>query len=240
MLSTALESIAMQTFRDFEVVVVNDAGLCVDQVLAPLRDRMRIAHTRHEANRGLAGARNTGLRLARGKYVAYLDDDDLFYPDHLDTLVSHLERTQGAAAYSDAQRILQAQVGGRLVEVKRDLPYSRDMDDFILVDNFIPVLCMVHRGTASTRAVSPTNLHAEQGQYEQAVTHDNQVLSDYLRNVETLISLAVVSLTLGDHASALSFVTRALAVQPEHTEALALRARLGHAVLGARALTRAA
>jgi glycosyltransferase involved in cell wall biosynthesis len=98
-LREALASIAAQTYDDLEAIVVNDAGADVRAVV----DTFPFARlVEHEQNRGLAGARNTGIRAARGTYVAYLDDDDIFLPEHLGTLVSVLESTGAAVAYGDA------------------------------------------------------------------------------------------------------------------------------------------
>ena len=59
----------------------------------------------HDTIRGLAASRNTGLRVAKGVYVAYLDDDDRLLPDHLGTLVEFLERGTHQVAYTDAWRV---------------------------------------------------------------------------------------------------------------------------------------
>jgi glycosyltransferase involved in cell wall biosynthesis len=80
-----LASVAAQTFRDYETVVVNDGSQDTEQlerVLAPYRENIRYIK---QENRGLAGARNTALRAARGRYLAFLDGDDYWEPDCLET-----------------------------------------------------------------------------------------------------------------------------------------------------------
>ncbi len=83
MLKRAIESVLAQTHRDFEIVVVNDCGTDVKSLITSLQARAPITYVRHEKNMDRAAARNTGLKLAKGKYIVYLDDDDIFYPDHL-------------------------------------------------------------------------------------------------------------------------------------------------------------
>ncbi|KAF0219373.1 MAG: hypothetical protein FD174_2072 [Geobacteraceae bacterium] len=145
MLAETLQSILNQTFKDFEIIVVNDAGEDVQGIIDSLNHGDTIVYLRHPANKGLAAARNTGVRAARGKYIAYLDDDDIFYPDHLETLASFLENSAYKVAYSDAYRAYQEKAGNGYIITKRDLPYSYDFDyDRILFENFIPVLSFMH------------------------------------------------------------------------------------------------
>lgn len=144
MLRETIQSILDQTFRDFEIIVVNDAGQDVSNVIASFNSS-RITYLTHTQNKGLAASRNTGIRAAKGKYIAYLDDDDVYYPSHLETLVSHLESTDCHIAYTDSYQANQKLIGDSYQTVNRTLQYSRDFDyELILVQNFIPVLCFMH------------------------------------------------------------------------------------------------
>lgn len=145
LLVEAIQSVLNQSYKDFEIIVVNDGGTEVEGIVQLLNQDGRITYVRHPHNQGLAAARNSGLRLARGKYIAYLDDDDVFYSDHLETLVSYLEVSGEKVAYTDAYRALQVAQNGNFITVRKDLPYSRDFDaDALLVGNYIPVLCIMH------------------------------------------------------------------------------------------------
>ncbi len=145
-LRTALESLHRQDYRDFEVIVVNDGTTPVDTVVAEMNGGERIILVNHDRNRGLAASRNTGLRLAKGTYVAYLDDDDRFLPDHLATLVKFLERGTHQVVYSDAWRVMEQEVDGTIRETGRDRPHSVDFAAArLFVENYIPVLCLMHR-----------------------------------------------------------------------------------------------
>lgn len=143
LLPRALDSVLAQTLSSLEIVVVNDGGVEVEGiVLAKGSDKIR--YLRHEANRGVAAARNTGIKAARGKYIAFLDDDDAFYPEHLETLVDFLKESGQGVAYSNAARVMQQKVEGRYVQVSKDVPYASDFDaERILGDNFIPTLCLL-------------------------------------------------------------------------------------------------
>lgn len=145
MLRDAIQSVLDQTYRNVEIIVVNDNGTDVQPLLDSLNDRGNICSVRHETNRRLSAARNTGLSLATGKYVAYLDDDDRFYPNHLETLVGFLENSDYKVAYSDAYRAVQELRDGQYVTVHRDVPHSNDFSaDQLLIGNLTPVTCVVH------------------------------------------------------------------------------------------------
>jgi glycosyltransferase involved in cell wall biosynthesis len=78
-----LDSVFAQTYPSFQVIVVNDGSpdtVKLEEVLLPYRNR--IVYIEQE-NRGLSGARNTGLRAATGSFVALLDADDIWTPDYL-------------------------------------------------------------------------------------------------------------------------------------------------------------
>jgi glycosyltransferase involved in cell wall biosynthesis len=83
MLERALESIAAQTFDDYEVVVVDDAS--TDDTSAFLAGRVseRCRVVRNEPNAGVAASRNRGCAVARGEFIAFLDDDDQLRPNAL-------------------------------------------------------------------------------------------------------------------------------------------------------------
>lgn len=144
-LQVALSSILAQTYQDLEIIVVNDGSIDVSDVITPLNRDGRITTIRHDHNRGLAAARNTGLRAAKGTYIAYLDDDDTFLPDHLHTLVTALQNGEHKVAYTDAWRIHEVRQGDQYVVTGRDIPYSRDFNCIdLLLCNYFPVLCVMH------------------------------------------------------------------------------------------------
>ena len=95
-LRECLQSIARQTFSDWEAIVINDAGGSVDGVAAEFSQLpLQVIHL--PAKRGQVAARNRGLEVARGQYVAFCDDDDLWLPAHLSGLVQAL--SAGASWY---------------------------------------------------------------------------------------------------------------------------------------------
>lgn len=144
-LAACLRTILCQTYPHIEIALVNDAGPEVRGIVDSLNDKGNITYIRHPSNRGIAAARNTGIAAANGKYLAYLDDDDGYYPDHLERLVDALEHTEFKVAYTDAARRRHRNIDGRDMATTRDVPHSSDFDrDHLLVRNFIPTLCILH------------------------------------------------------------------------------------------------
>lgn len=87
----AIASVLAQTYTDFECIVVDDGS--TDQTkaaLQPLFASARIQYV-YQPNTGLSAARNHGLRLARGAYISFLDDDDLYEPTKLALQVEYLD-----------------------------------------------------------------------------------------------------------------------------------------------------
>jgi glycosyltransferase involved in cell wall biosynthesis len=86
-----LESVFAQTYQDYEVIVVNDGSPDdTEVVLRPYIEAQRIRYLCQE-NQGVAASRNAGLALARGEWIAFLDDDDLWPTDKLAWQVACLE-----------------------------------------------------------------------------------------------------------------------------------------------------
>jgi hypothetical protein len=91
-IARAVQSLQAQTFTDWELVIVDDGSPGdVRAALGTLCDDSRIRCTRLSMNSGVGNAFNEGLRLAQGEYIAYLPSDDLYYRDHLASLVAALE-----------------------------------------------------------------------------------------------------------------------------------------------------
>jgi glycosyltransferase involved in cell wall biosynthesis len=103
LIPATLDSVFAQTFRNFEVVLINDGSPdtpALEHALEPYRSRINYISQR---NAGPSNARNRGIREARGKYVAFLDSDDLWLPHHLAVMVETLQQDPALGlVYADA------------------------------------------------------------------------------------------------------------------------------------------
>jgi glycosyltransferase involved in cell wall biosynthesis len=102
-LRCAIESVLLQSFGDFEMLVVGDA--CTDdsgEVVASFGDpRLRWVNLEHRCG-SQAGPNNHGATLARGEFIAYLGHDDIWYPTHLETVLRRARSARADVVHSVA------------------------------------------------------------------------------------------------------------------------------------------
>ena len=96
LLAAAVDSVLAQTVEDLECIVIDDAS---PSGVDLRRDDSRLRVIRHPENRGATCARNTGLALARGLYVAFLDDDDVWTSERLEYALEGLARAPISICY---------------------------------------------------------------------------------------------------------------------------------------------
>ena len=96
-LNTAIESVLFQTYTNFELCIVDDNNpetydrQYTESLIQKYSDK-RIKYIKHDRNKKGAAARNTGIFHTDGEYVAFLDDDDYFYPKRLEACINALKR----------------------------------------------------------------------------------------------------------------------------------------------------
>lgn len=150
-LAVALRSVEAQGLGDsLEVIVVNDHGLPVAEVIEAQARTMRVRLIEQRVSGGPAAARNAALAAAEGTFVAFLDDDDVWAPHHLATVLPVL-RAGADFVYVDTP-IARTRVTGETIAeaevfVRLDFPFDRGL---LEVTNHIPPTAVVCR---SPRAV---------------------------------------------------------------------------------------
>jgi len=143
----ALASAVNQAYRNIEIIVVNDGGEDISDIVNSFADG-RIIFIDRRVNHGKPYSLNEALSRAKGKYVCYLDDDDMFYPNHVQTLVTALEtQPSHQAAYSDLYKVhcIIDQDGNRTA-LSKTVEISRDFDRyFLMYFNHVLHVSLMHR-----------------------------------------------------------------------------------------------
>lgn len=146
-----LASLRAQAYPRVEVIVVNDGS--PDDTAAVLRPLAAAGHIRYveQANTGQGGARNHGLRLARGEFVAFVDDDDLLLPHALARGVAALRAEPAAVlAYAGYEEL---RAGGEVRTVRPEPYPSGDVLAAFRLRNWLVSPGQAVMRTASVRAV---------------------------------------------------------------------------------------
>jgi len=140
LLREALESLRRQTTRPRQVVVVNDGGASPKEVTDAFRDAFALVLEEPRQRQGRSAAANRGVALATEEHVAFLDDDDRCFPDHLERLTAAERQGPEPVVYSDAVTVVYGQGESGWEPRVRTLQYSLDYDpDYLLYANYIPI-----------------------------------------------------------------------------------------------------
>ena len=141
-IASAIESILGQTYQSWELLVVNDASSdSTGKIVEDIKQKdSRIRLFTNKSNQGIAESRNLALENARGKFIAFLDSDDLWMPDKLSKQVDFMNRNNSYISYSGYKRINEH--GQRLGTV---MPPELIRYDYLLKSNHIGNLTGIYK-----------------------------------------------------------------------------------------------
>jgi glycosyltransferase involved in cell wall biosynthesis len=143
-LGGTMQSVLSQTYQDLEIIVVDDGSTDrTAQVVEAIKDE-RVSCIRQE-NRGLSGARNTGILAARGRYVALLDADDLFKPEKLERQVAVLDQCPSVGLVTCGFELID-EAGSHLGEERNWLSHPRiDLNLLLFWNPLLPSTLLIRR-----------------------------------------------------------------------------------------------
>jgi GT2 family glycosyltransferase len=144
LLQRALTSLANQTFKDFEIVLVNDGGGDVSSLLEAFESQVSIQYVNHSVSKGRTAAVNAGIQNSSGMWLSYLDDDDIVYPWHLESLFQATQMSGEKFVYGNYNRALflkaESSSPDKLIGTS-PWEYSRNE---LLIQNHIPIHTWLH------------------------------------------------------------------------------------------------
>jgi glycosyltransferase involved in cell wall biosynthesis len=158
LLGRAIQSVLGQRCGDFEVVVVDDGSRDNPEAVVEALSDQRLRFVRQE-NRGGGAARNRGIDEARGRFVAFLDSDDEFLPDHLAALQRLLEGTSNTAAYAPV--IVDRGNGRSMIKPPRARRPAEHMATYLMSERgFVPTSTLAVETDTARRIRYHENLRA--------------------------------------------------------------------------------
>ena len=101
-IETTIDMVSRQTYKDWELILVDDASTdgsadLIEKLVSSQGKRVRLI--RKNVNEGAAAARNTGIDASAGRYIAFLDADDVWMPDKLQKQIAFMEKTGAAFSF---------------------------------------------------------------------------------------------------------------------------------------------
>lgn len=142
MLKNALESINHQFYKSLEVIIVNNGGENIKSIIVGFKN-LSIIHVDTAKRTGFTEARKIALTYAKGEFIAYLDEDNIFYPEHIQNLVIYLEKSGESVAYTSPLRVYREKRTNFLARILK----GNINTSYLFWENqhFTPICSIMHR-----------------------------------------------------------------------------------------------
>lgn len=135
-IENTIKMVSEQTYKDWELILVDDASRdgsadVIEKIIGSQGKRIRLI--RKETNAGAAEARNTGIDASSGRYIAFLDADDVWKPDKLEKQIAFMEKTGAAFAFHSYEfGDENARPTGKIVHVPATLKYRQALSRTVI------------------------------------------------------------------------------------------------------------
>lgn len=142
-LKNALNSIKSQTYKNIETVVIEDGENISESMIHTQYSDMNIVYISTKEKKGRTVAGNLGLQMATGLYFNFLDDDDILYPDHVETLLKGIKENLADAAYGiaeESQIVKISDIPYKFTEKRKLIRYKQPYNRLLLYSfNYLPI-----------------------------------------------------------------------------------------------------
>ena len=190
-IESTIASVKAQTYKNWEMIIVddcsNDGSAAYVEQCASKDERIRLI--RHDHNCGIAETRNTAMQHARGRYVAFLDSDDLWLPQKLEKQISFMKEHDASFSHTACEVVNES---GQKIGKIRHVPLQVNYDE-LLIGNVINCLTVVIDVKRIGRPIMPAIRHEDYAcwleilQKEEYAWGLDEVLAEY-REVGTSMS----------------------------------------------------
>ncbi|KZU06111.1 glycosyltransferase family 2 protein [Lactiplantibacillus plantarum] len=134
-----INSVLSQSFKLFELLIINDASTDDTEKIIQSYNDPRIVYKKFSRNRGVANARNYGINLAEGEFVAFIDSDDIWNSDKLQQQLQEMQAKCINFSYSNYELVNES---GRTIKYIENLPKWNTYKS-LLMTNSIPLLTVI-------------------------------------------------------------------------------------------------
>lgn len=121
----SIDSVLAQTYTDWELWVVDDGSTDnTADVVKKFKDR-RIHYVKQAKNKGVAAARNLGIEKSQGRFLAFLDSDDIWLPEKLEKQLAFMNRKKCGMSYTEYRQFAnRSDVAGKLIRTRDSVDYQ--------------------------------------------------------------------------------------------------------------------
>lgn len=196
-LKSSVESVLNQTFKDFEFLIINDCSTDDSvKMIESFNDKRIIIH-HNKKNIGQTKSLNVGLKLARGKYIARMDSDDMAFPTWLEKLISFAESHQEFVVVSAAAAVINE--SGTFKKIQRTPTTFEGVIFHIFIGNAIN-----HVGSLFNKEIV-----LKKGGYNDKfkISQDYELWSSLIRNKFRLVNITDMLVAVRVHENSHSYVT---------------------------------
>jgi teichuronic acid biosynthesis glycosyltransferase TuaG len=143
-ISTSIQSVIDQTFQNWELIIIDDGSTDdTANIVKAVQDKDERIIYFYQQNKRLGAARNSGFRLAKGKWIAFLDSDDLWDPAKLAVQMDFIEKNKVDVVYTDGYMLME--------QTQQLIPYptitgwyaGSEMYNILFEQNTIPILSVL-------------------------------------------------------------------------------------------------
>lgn len=125
-IQASIKSVLSQTYPQWELLIVDDCSMDnTSSMIAQYKEDARIHYYKQSQNLGVAAARNKAISMAKGRYIAFLDSDDLWMPEKLERQISFMESNHYGFTYTEYRQFTDnPQDAGKIIRVQDSVDYQ--------------------------------------------------------------------------------------------------------------------